>query len=151
MPCYELREASSDQNFFSQPRNRSRSLKNELFDNRQLKGRVCKMNKRDFVVQDLLQFFKSRCGNPGLIKDRNTDVRHYCGYDQNLPGWRLLADTISMLPHVRSYGYWLAPTEMGRLSTIKQIADKLISKRASKTPSPRIRTGRAKFLAVKER
>jgi hypothetical protein len=109
------------------------------------------MTNRDFVVQDLLQFFKSRCAKPDLIKDQNTDVRHYCGYDSNLPGWETLADTISMLPHIRAYGYWLAPTEMDSLGTIKQIANKLISKRTTNTPSPQLRTGRAKFLAVKER
>lgn len=109
------------------------------------------MTKRDFVVQDLLQFFRSRSANPGIIKNENTDVRHYCGYDNNLPGWRLLADTISMLPHINSYGYWLAPTDMDSLGTIKQITNKLMSKRTAKAPSPDLRTGRAKFLAVKER
>jgi hypothetical protein len=109
------------------------------------------MTKRDFIVQDLLQFFRSRCARPELIKNENTDVRHYCGYDSNLPGWRALSDTISSLPHVRSYGLWLAPTEMDKLGTIKQIADKLLSKRKAKVPSPQLRTGKAKFLAMAER
>jgi len=109
------------------------------------------LTNRDFVVQDLLEFFRSRCAQPQLIKNESTDVRHYCGYDQNLPGWRLLSDTISLLPHVHSYGYWLNPTDMDSLGTIGQIANKLVSRKRSVPLKPKERTGKAKFLAISEK
>jgi hypothetical protein len=103
---------------------------------------------RYFVVQDLLQFFRSRCAQPDLIKDENTNARHLCGYDTNLAGWRLLADPISMLSHVHAYGYWLRPTDMDGLATIGQIADKLVaSAKRSAAFKANQRTGKAKFLA----
>ena len=64
------------------------------------------VSNRDFVVQDLLQFFRSRCTNSSLIKDVNSNVRHLYGYDTN----HLLADTISFLPHIHSFGYELKAT-----------------------------------------
>jgi len=109
------------------------------------------LSNRDFVVQDLLEFFRSRCAVPSLIKDETSNVRHLCGYDSNLPGWRLLSDTISLLPHIHAYGYWLAPTAMDKLGTIAQIANKLLaSRKTSKPLKPELRTGRAKFLPVSE-
>jgi hypothetical protein len=110
------------------------------------------LTNRDFIVQDLLEFFRSRCAKPELIKGEATDVRHACGYDQNLPGWRLLSDTISMLPHVRAFGCWLNPTDMDRLGSITQIANKLMATRKrSVAPKQDLRTGPAKFLTVSER
>jgi hypothetical protein len=110
------------------------------------------LSKRDFVVQDLLILFRSRCAKPELIKDESTDARHYCGYDQNLPGWRLLSDTISLQPHIHAYGYWLRPTDMDGLGTIGEITDKLMeSRRRGPLLNPKARTGPAGFLAVSER
>ena len=110
------------------------------------------LSNRDFVVQDLLEFFRSRCAKPEYIKDESTDARHYCGYDQNLPGWRLLADTISHLPHIQAFGYWLAPTDMDSLGTIGKIANKLVAARKRSTAiRSGERAGRAKFLALSER
>jgi hypothetical protein len=69
------------------------------------------ISNRDFVVQDLLDFFRSRCTNASLIKDESSNVKHLCGYDFNLAGWRLLADTISFQPHIHAFGYGLRATE----------------------------------------
>jgi hypothetical protein len=102
---------------------------------------------RQGVIQCLVQFFKSRCGNPSLIQDANTNVRHLCGYDTNLPGWRLLSETISYLPPIASAGYTLKATDMDKLATIGQIADALITP-PQKTPRKTGRTGQAKFLAL---
>jgi hypothetical protein len=46
------------------------------------------VSNNDFVIQGLLQFFLSRCTNSSVIKDVNSNVRHFCGYDTNLAGWR---------------------------------------------------------------
>lgn len=107
------------------------------------------VSNRDFVVQDLLVFFRSRCAKPELIKGEDSNVRHLCGYDNNLAGWRLLANAISMLPHIHSYGYWLRATDMDGLATIGQLADKLLaSRRRAANFSANIRTGKAQFLAL---
>jgi hypothetical protein len=111
--------------------------------------RYMPVSNRDFVVQDLLQFFRSRCTNSSLIKDQNSNVKHFCGYDTNPGGWRLLADTISYLPHVHSFGYGLRATDMDGLATIAQIADALVaSRRIPSTYKANLRTGKAKFLAL---
>jgi hypothetical protein len=104
----------------------------------------------NFITQDLLIFFRSRCARPELIKDVTSNARHLCGYDGNLPGWRLLSDTISLLPHIHSYGYWLRPTDMDGLRTIAQIADKLTktSRRRPANFNAALRTGKAGFLAM---
>jgi hypothetical protein len=108
------------------------------------------LSTRDFVVGDLLVFFRSRCTNSALIKDENSNVRSLCGYNANLPGWRLLSDPISLLPHIHSYGYWLRPTDMDNLATIGKIADKLISSKSKKSrpQTTQLRTGKAKFIAM---
>ncbi|MBB4373471.1 hypothetical protein GGD63_006294 [Bradyrhizobium sp. cir1] len=86
------------------------------------------ISNRRCVVQDLLAFFRSRSTIASLIKDQNSNVRRSCGYDTNLAGWRFLADTISFLPHIHSFGYRLRATDMDR-ATIEQIADALIASR----------------------
>jgi hypothetical protein len=107
------------------------------------------ISNRDFVVQDLLQFFRSRCSNASLIKDENSNVRHLCGYDTNLPGWRLLSETISFLPHIHNFGYALKATDMDKLATIGQIANALVaSRKRVSSYKANLRTGRAKFLAL---
>jgi hypothetical protein len=103
----------------------------------------------NYVVQDLLVFFRSRCANASLIKDVNSNVRHLCGYDQNRAGWRLLADTISFLPHIHSFGYGLRATDMDGLASIQQIANALIaSRRRMAAYKANLRTGKAGFLAL---
>jgi hypothetical protein len=107
------------------------------------------VSEKNFVVQDLLVFFRSRCANASLIKDASSNVRHLCGYDFNLAGWRLLADTISFLPHIHSFGYGLRATDMDRLATIQQIANALLSSRRRMSAyKANQRTGRAGFLAL---
>ncbi|MHC4042851.1 hypothetical protein [Bradyrhizobium sp. 23AC] len=107
------------------------------------------VSNRDFVVQDLLNFFRSRCTNANLIKNQTSNVRHLCGYDFNLAGWRLLADTISFLPHIHAFGYGLRATDMDRLATVAQIADVLVSsRRRMANYKASQRTGRAGFLAL---
>lgn len=99
------------------------------------------------VVKILVGFVKSRCGDPSLIKDANTNARHLCGYDTNLAGWRLLSESISYIPAIASAGYGLKATDMDKLATIGQIADALIAP-PQKAPRKTGRTGKAKFLAL---
>jgi hypothetical protein len=108
------------------------------------------ISTRDFVVQDLLTFFKTNCANPSLITGENSNVKHLCGYDADLAGWRLLDEPISELPHIQSYGYWLSATDMDLIATIGQIADALIKsakakKLAAASEAP-LRQGSASFL-----
>ncbi|MGT2501220.1 hypothetical protein ACVOMS_11085 [Bradyrhizobium guangxiense] len=84
-----------------------------------------------------------------MIKDQSSNVRHLCGYDTNLAGWRLLADSVSFLQHVHAFGYGLRATDMDRLATIGQIADALLSsRRRMATYKASQRTGKAGFLAL---
>jgi hypothetical protein len=101
------------------------------------------INTRDFVVQDLLTFFKTHCANPTLITGESSNVKHLCGYDADAAGWRLLAEPISELPHVQSYGCWLSATDMDQIATIGQIADALInSVKVAKPATASLRAGR---------
>jgi hypothetical protein len=113
-------------------------------------GASMAISTRDFVVQDLLIFFKSNCANPSLITGENSNAKHLCGYDADPAGWRLLDEAISELPHVQSYGYWLSATDMDQIATIGQIADALIKSGKAKQPSAALdvslRRGSANFL-----
>jgi hypothetical protein len=107
------------------------------------------ISNRNFVVQDLLQFFRSRCTNASLISGETSNVRHLCGYDTNLAGWRLLSDTISFLPHIHTFRYFLRSTDMDGVRSIAQIADTLMdSRKRSNTYKAKLRTGKAGFLAL---
>lgn len=104
---------------------------------------------RQGVINCLVQFFKSRSGNPSVITGAASNVKVLCGYAKNPGGWRALSETISYLPPIASAGYSLKGTDMDRLATIGDIATKLMAPPLRDANfKAKLRTGDARFLAL---
>lgn len=103
------------------------------------------LRPRDFVVLDLITFFKTHCANASMITGEASEIKYLCGYINDPSGWCLLAPLLSELPHIHSYGFCLGLTQMDTLATIGQIADAVVASEEPK--SALVGAGHAKFVA----
>lgn len=107
------------------------------------------------VEADLLAFFRARCPNPALIKDRTSNVKHLCGYDTKPLGWRGLTGPINGLRHIAANRIRLDPTDMDGCLTIANIEDNLrrmaIAAGSADVAAPRKKKSKAKKTVVRRK
>lgn len=83
------------------------------------------------VDRELIAYFKGKCAKPSLVKDKTSNVKHLCGFDDNPMGWRLQAAGIRQLPSVKRNQLTLRGSDMDTAKTIADIESKLKKKPAS--------------------
>lgn len=78
------------------------------------------------IQRELTHFFAARARDPSVITSRS-NVRSLCGFSDDPVRWRALARQINRLPHVMDAGLRITPADMGEVSTIADIIEKLLA------------------------